>query len=410
MLLGVFSQPTIVKTWLSKSGVYSSVIEEIAQQTKIEQAGQNTALLSSDDVAPLAKAAFTPESVQVGSEQAIDGVFSWLQGKTPEPEFKVDLSGPKTALVNGIATTLSDKAAALPACTGARTSVVQVDLTSLSCLPANADLAAARKQFADEFIKTSDFLPQNNLSAQDLKIKVNGTPQTLGAALPWVPKAYRALLWAPWVSLGLLIMCVVSIVSLSTKQRKGWSRVARGLVFSGVLLVVIGFVLVPGMNKLTILSGASSNRMTKNIVVPFLDQIWEHVARISLISGALYLSLGLVLVIVLFFTRRRGQRAEPELDASTRQPVGVTEQGQMSHEPFAQTAEYVPQTTSDAPATAVSPPLTQPFYQPQSPPRFNAPTRAAMSPPPDPAAKSQYRAPTSVMPQPEPSSRRIVQG
>ncbi len=366
----VISQPVTIKGWLKDSGIYSSVIDEVAKQTSLEQsASDGQPVLSGGDVATAAKSAFTPEIVQTNSEKVIDSVFDWLKGKTPAPEFSLDLSGQKSALAEGLASSLADKAKQLPPCTGSLNSTTQADLSSLTCLPTNLDISKSEDLFANDFISSSNLLPSGYLNSDILKVTDSeGKSQPLAAAFSKAPTTYRALLWAPWVSLGLLVLSTLGLIFVSTKRRKGLKRVARGFGLAGGLLVAVGFLLVPAANKLLVIG--NNNSLTAHVVMPLLNQAWKHVAHINLIIGISYLVVSIILYLIVFFTRSKDAKDAVETTAAPQAPLP---QGAPTPQLTVQASPTNDQ--SQAPAQpAYRPPMPAPQPTPQPTPPTSTPS------------------------------------
>src|SRR5476649_1346393 len=93
--------------------------------------------LTNPIVKSAADATFTPQFVQKNTEQVLDGTYDWLDGKTPVPDFQIDLTSTKIAFANNVAAAVQKQLAGLPVCTAAQTQALAANFDALSatCLP-----------------------------------------------------------------------------------------------------------------------------------------------------------------------------------------------------------------------------------------------------------------------------------
>src|SRR4051794_17663335 len=89
--------PNHLKQWLKSSNVYETVVDTLIKQgqTAVDKSTESGSDSSSVYVQTAIKKAATPEFLQTSTEQLIDGTTPWLEGKSPQPTFAIDVSAVK---------------------------------------------------------------------------------------------------------------------------------------------------------------------------------------------------------------------------------------------------------------------------------------------------------------------------
>ena len=85
----VFGTSKNIKHALSGSGLYQSAVPAILSQQQNSQSGGNTVPLNQPQVKQIIENAFPPQFLQSQTEQAIDQIYAWANGKTPTLQFTV---------------------------------------------------------------------------------------------------------------------------------------------------------------------------------------------------------------------------------------------------------------------------------------------------------------------------------
>lgn len=306
-----FAEPTTMKNWLSESGVYGSVVDEVSKLATIQQKQENSLVqITPQDIREVAKESFPASSMQTDGEKVLDGFYDWFKGNTSSPEFSVNLSTRQAAFAKAMTDKLEVKINALPECaTTGRYTVQAFDPFKADCRPKGADVTAELTSFENDLATSKDVLPQTVFSASDLKIKnKDGQQEAIASVLSWVPRAYRGVLWAPLL-LGIITLAsALGLIFLSTSRRKGFMRFAGGLVFVGIVMIVSGFLLGPAFDKLNSLTSKSLGAqasMTQNIINPLFTQMNKTYSRYNIIIGVAYLIPAIITYSVLLLTRTK---------------------------------------------------------------------------------------------------------
>ncbi len=370
---------TTVKLWLDQSGVYSNVVDEVSKLATIQQKQENSLVqITSEDIQSAAKATFTPEGLQSDMEGVIDGFYGWFRGDTTGPEFSVDFASRQSLFATAMTVKLEQKIDTLPECANTGRFTVQAfDPFKADCRPKGIDLTQELASFEQELSESKDILPQVKYTGDDVKLHSGDVaePKRIASALPWVPRAYKALIYGPWVIVGLTVISALVMIFMSTSRRKGVRRFAGGLLFTGIVLIVSGLFLRPAFERL---NGWSTNTLgtqasfTQNLIDPIFKQINISYSRYSLIFGIAYTIPALITYGLLLITRHKKDEHEDEVvHESSLEPTPLTEahgavQREVSTEPVGEVT--VPNVTLESPEQATSATASTPTTQPAPPP------------------------------------------
>ncbi len=217
-ILSVAGSPAPAKHFLADSGIYNGVISSALDQAQKSAGSSNQVALDDQAVISAAKSVFTPQLLQQSTEQAIDGVFNWLNGKTAQPDFNIDLTSQKLSFAQKVGQFAQQHATTLPACTAVADTT---DPLSATCLPRGVTPAQVGQQAQNDIITAQGFLNHPNITASD--IKKSGTNQSVFATgkLQSAPKKYQLVKKTPYIFAGLTLLTIVVIILLSTTRRKG---------------------------------------------------------------------------------------------------------------------------------------------------------------------------------------------
>lgn len=250
-VLRVTGDSESVKKVLSESGIYNSVTGEVLKDARISSGSASQVSLTNPEVKKAAEAAFSPQLVQNSTEQVIDGIYKWLDGKTPLPDFKVDLTAAKASFGEKVGDAAQNRAGSLPVCP-AGVSPSSFDPFSASCLPRGVTPTQVGAQAENDVIKGEGFLEDSIITANT--IKEEGAAKSVFAdQLKDAPTDYQRFKTIPIVLIVLTILTIAGIILLSSSK-------ARGLKKVGIILLVIGGIIL--------LSAWALNHVTANRIAP----------------------------------------------------------------------------------------------------------------------------------------------
>jgi hypothetical protein len=189
-----FHSPDKIQKSLSDSGVYDTFVDnalaELNKTLKKNPEAQNVPT-ENPAVIAAAKNAFSPELLQNSTESLLDGIYSWLSGKTKVPDYSIDLTQAKQTFAEGIGSAAAARMSSLPPCSRAQLSQVNIDELdpfNAPCLPPGTNITEQQAKLIDELKNSKDFLGTTKLTADSLPKDENG--KTVFDNLSKLPSAY----------------------------------------------------------------------------------------------------------------------------------------------------------------------------------------------------------------------------
>lgn len=292
--------PEPIKKILKEIGIYTSALDTVLEATDNPNTSGEGGIRSDNPVVrEAAKKAFTPELIQSSTENFIDSIYVWLEGKTPTPQFRIDLTQAKATFVGEIAAGAEARARTLPACP--RGQAAFEDPFAATCLPRGVPPAIAADKIRQELTGSeSKFLKDPVLTADTFKSK-DGTPAFSNSKLP---ENYQRIKKMPIILTIVTLLTLVVVVFLSENRRKGFKRAGVILVIAGVSLLLFAWF---------------SNKVVNDQIVPQIklesaalqEQFQKLVKNISatasknfMTAGGVYTAIGALAVTGSIFIKR----------------------------------------------------------------------------------------------------------
>lgn len=235
----VFSNPSNVQGALKESGVYDQfvdiVLDSSAKETTDAEAKQ---LLNDSAIRDIARESFSPAILERSSNDFVSGIYEWLEGKTSEPQFTIDLSSIKTTLSDKLSVYAENRAAGLPTCTVAQLQTIDLEgnILDLPCLPPGVTATQVGDLFSSRLLSDADFLDEPIITNQTIADQNGGKIITDG--LQDVPEAYQFAQTIKWVLLGALIATGLLLILARRDRRAGVRHVAWALVTVAAFLAI----------------------------------------------------------------------------------------------------------------------------------------------------------------------------
>lgn len=297
----VFSinQPSAVKGWVARSGVYDHVL--VAVLNSNEGGGDSSSAISISDpeVQTAAQAAFNSKVIQSGFESFIDSNFNWLSGKSNKPDFRIDLTEPKDEFGNQVQSKVKTFLTNLPVCTPQQTAALQgqlnIKLFKLPCRPANInpDSEATR---AKGQVMNSDLLSNPIITASTFSNNDGGS-QVYYLKFSKAPSIYREARFVPLLLAAITAAIALLVVVVSTSREKGKKNVAIVLFITSFVLIIekIAAELIRTSQKVQWFNVDFSKDLNK----PLNDLVniaISSIATINLVIAAILVIIGVLLV------------------------------------------------------------------------------------------------------------------
>lgn len=303
-----------LKSKLSQSKLYEHFIDNAIKEGQ-KSAGSNdqsnesgAVSLSNPNVQQAAKTAFSPQLLQQSVNTFLDSNYAWLQGKTGQPEFVIDLTAAKLSFAQQVGKYAQAHLAGLPVCTNAQLAdtpdPANIDPLAAICRPAQLSPEMAGAKVTQNIVTSDNFLGQPLITEQGLNISDQGTQsQPYYEKLSKAPEAYQLGRKLPIILSFLALLSSLGIVLVAPLRRRGVRRISSVLFVAATILVAVKFISDFGLNKLEHKVFNSSSTLLQQPLVDFAHRLQNQIVAINLYFGIAYLLLALIIFTYLFKTR-----------------------------------------------------------------------------------------------------------
>ncbi len=317
MVLGTSGQ---IKQSLQDSKIYDSAVDSLVDNIKKD--ADNHQDPNQKDDSPFAEAAVqdalkkavTPAFLQSSSEQIIDGMYGWLQGKTAQPEFKIDISGVKKTFTDAVGDYAVNRGKTLPACTVAQARQAladgKVEPLTTPCLPAGYSLEDLRGEITkqlntpkpgekDNLLQHNEITPDTLPAGDDGQNPIKKLTTDAGKA----PQIFHWLTLAPLLLGALAVASGGLVLALHDEKRRGLRQLAWTLLPLGVLGLLSVFLTNFALNKLEH-SGSliKADNALKEPLITLIHSLTSAFNHSLLLLAGVYVVLGAGTLIVLKLT------------------------------------------------------------------------------------------------------------
>lgn len=297
---------TVTRGWLRESNIYDNFVNAVSE-TAEEQLGREEGDSNAEgeqrvDIEVLtnaAKTAFPPHILQTNVEAVLDGFYDWLEGRSEQLMFNLDLSEARKTFVDTVGSEALARAATLPACPAGQ-SVGEFDPLSASCLPVGMNIQTEVDRIKNELATSQDFLPDTQLSADDIKLDVDGQQKPLSEAFPDAPKWYGRISRLPWVLTGLAGLNILLILLLARPRKGALKIIAWFFGPVGVIFLLGGATgsIFARLEDGAVRFGDAENGIAENIAIPLLQEASRSFSAWNLIFGAIYVGMTILLTVI----------------------------------------------------------------------------------------------------------------
>lgn len=296
-----------VKKVLADSGIYNSLISSALDQAKTSGGDQGGGISLTDPaIKQAAENTFTPQFLQQNTEKFLDSIFVWLNGKTPVPDFQIDVSSLKATFATEVAKLAQQRAATLPKCpTALSGSSDSFDPFSATCLPPSITPTQVAAQAQNNITSGQGFLKDPVLSASTIK-SGNSNQSVFSDQLKNAPSAYQKVKKAPMVLAALAILTTLSIVFLSSSRTHGLRRAGIVFLAVGFVLLVFAWALNWGVNQKALPKLNLDNKVLQEKVRTLVSDVMQNIDKTYQVVGGIYAGLGVLAIGGSMFINRRG--------------------------------------------------------------------------------------------------------
>ena len=381
------SHPSKIKNWLDQSKLYDHFVANIITQAQ-KSAGNNigTSSISSStpDVDQAAKSAFSPQLLHESVNTFVDSNYAWLQGKTAQPEFTIDLSAAKQSFARHVGQYAQTHVAGLPICNNIQLAQIQNPANAgplaLTCRPPNLSPAAAGALVTQKIASSSDFLSTPIITPQTFSPKDSGgqPSQPYYQKLAKAPQVYRLGQKLPYIFGALALLLTLSIILIAPRRRYGVRRVGWVLLVAGLLLVAGRFISDYVFKKVEhrVFTAPNAGPIQQSLL-DFGHRVQHQIIHTNLYFAGAFIVLAILIFLILLATRRRTAKPIKSTGPTTAESGSAT-----STSADASTIQLAPRRSQPPPRNIIvgpppvapdtKPPTTE-AQKPNQPPRPKRP-------------------------------------
>jgi hypothetical protein len=293
-VLRVAGSPAPVKKILSDSGIYNSVVSSALDQAQKSTSANGEVTLTDPAIKSAAQESFSPQVVQTSTEKVIDGVYDWLNGKTAQPDFNVDLTNVKTTFAEKIGQAAAARAATLPKCTAPPEST---DPFNATCLPPTVTPTAVGIQAKNDVLTGQGFLDHPTITADS--VKKEGANQSVfeQGQLKNAPKQFQRVKKTPFILSVLAILAVLAVIFCSANRRAGLRRAGITLSIIGAFMLFFSWSFNRVATHNVVPQIHLDNKVLQSNVQKLATDLAHSLSQNYVLFGGTYLALGIIALI-----------------------------------------------------------------------------------------------------------------
>ena len=317
-LVLLIGTPVTIKKTLDSSGLYAQLPDMILDQSG-NVTSNGSVPLDDATIRSVIKTTFSASQLKSYSENLIDGTYTWLEGKSTEPTFSIDLSAARTSIAQGVADRAAERLKGLPPCT--RIPTGSLDPFTIDCLPPGIDINREKQRMLNEVLANKDFLPNSHITAATLPKNAEG--KTFVQQYANAPDYFGLLKQLPWWFVIIAVLSASAFLWLASDKRRAIRSLGRMTLATG------SFILVPTILFGVLLPTASNNlqaHVVGNAAAPALNNVIKSIVnaftRVTIItSGVLVLIGGMTLLLERFIKSSHPEEAPADAAAAVDQII-----------------------------------------------------------------------------------------
>jgi len=322
-----FGNPEKIKDSFRDSNIYSKLVDVLVNQLNSSEDKQGQDMqIDKAALKSIAENALPPEFLQSSFENVIDGTFRWIEGKTDQPDFRIDLTDAKNRLADGLITYTTERAATLPACTPAQAAELaqegDINPLTIPCKPPRINLDAEIQRQVAEFESSDQFLKDTVITADDLTVDDGeGGKRPLFAQAEGVPRLFKLIGFSSLIFGLLSLLTAAGIVLLSSNYKQGLRKLSHILAGVGALILVLALVVQFGLSKASAAvpgKTETEEKLFQDVALPLLRELVGNLNKVYIIFGAVYILIAIVIFIVLWRLKKSPEHAPTESSTETK--------------------------------------------------------------------------------------------
>lgn len=299
-----------IKQTVAKERTYNKVVPAVLSSATYSQnitQGQQLPL-NEPWVKNAATDAFPASDLRQKGEVVIDSVFTWLDGETDQPQYRLDFTANKQKLAEEIGKGTEARLNSLPRC-GPNNIPESIDAFSINCLPFGISAKAIADRTATQVLNDQGFLKDPVVASGELAEASQGTVKDNPfEQLEGFRSSYQKKGLLLWLLPVLTVLFAALGVFLARDRLKALKRLRRSFISSGVGLAI--FALLIGFGFERAVRAVSRDAITRDIASPVLINLAHQFRNIYLVFAvmAFVIALGLVVTRRSLLKRQQGIR------------------------------------------------------------------------------------------------------
>lgn len=305
-----FGTARSVEQALAKSGIYQSIVADVLHSKQGSSSSSTPIPIDQPQVRQVIESAFPPRFLQSQTEQVINAVYAWLNGKSPSLQFTVDLSAAKLNLADGIEQYTIARLTTLPICPANEIPSGDINPFSITCVAGGINIhAVAVKE--REAILNGDFLKNSTISANTIR---NNDGKPLSQELQAAPTAYRRAKLGLYANALLALALAILVVFMSTTWRPGLHKVSTILIIIGTVSASLGWISSFAIHHalLKIASIQATDKAIQQQVFNIAQSLVDSLRVWWITYGVTLLVLGIATLVALHLTATKQAKKVPD--------------------------------------------------------------------------------------------------
>lgn len=306
-----FTNPQKIKSWLNDSNLYGSFVTDAIKQAEATAGGDESGTVSLSDTAvqQIAQSTFSAQLLQKDVNTFVDSNYAWLQGKSNQPDFEIDLSAAKQTFAEKVGEYVQTYLTSLPVCSGEQLAAANAQTTdplTLTCRPASLNAAAEATQVTEAIAGSSEFLSDPIITASNINPQSDSPTEPYYQSLAGLPKVYQFGTQLPWIAGLIAIAAAIGVVFIPHRHRNGLSVLGIILAIAGLALIFTKFLSdqILDAAQRQVFNNDNVGELQKALTA-FMRQIEDQLLKVDFWFGVAYLSLALIIFLALLATRQR---------------------------------------------------------------------------------------------------------
>lgn len=312
-LLLVFGTPDLLKKSVEESRLYDTIVSHVIRSSE-EAMQQQGFPIDDPEVKDAIEDAFPKKTFKKYSENVIDSIYAWLDGKVDEPDYRINLSPVKQKLAEEVGDYAFRRYAGLPVCSPAqlRSLSSEVDPFKVYCKVPGIEPNQVRRDVMNKINESSELLSNAVITVKDLPKDAQGN--TVFDNLSYLPAVAKFVRISPWI-FGILSLAMAAALIVLNGRHSGVRVVGVILVGTGTFLLIGTLILSFAFSQVNKPGGALNIAAAGSFQEPVLSiarTLNTETTKNLIIFSVAYIALGLLALLALRLTLRKISSAKVE--------------------------------------------------------------------------------------------------